>query len=94
MKDDPINNIIKSKLPGYRVVEQQQRPAHLDAEAVTEVDALRAKFNAPANSVGSNSSDELITVEPENAPAGQDRSSSRKAVLVSKKDKRIVGMQG
>lgn len=107
MATDPIKQIIQSKLPGYRLVEQQQaRPEHDAAEAVTDANALRAKFGAsdagldkataPAAKKASAKGDDvqMVQVEPENTPAGGDPIGGRKTVIVSKKDKRIIGMQG
>jgi hypothetical protein len=96
MTDDQIKQIIKSKLPGYRVVQRQQQAPHLDAEAVTEAGALRAKFGADdsVTPMKKESNDEIVTVEPEQLSPSQDRGGAQKVVVISKKDKKIIGMQG
>ena len=110
MATDPIKQLIQSKLPGYRLVEQQlARPEHDAAESGTDVNALRAKFGAadsglakatatakPQGGGAARGGDDaqIVQVEPEKTPAGADPASARKAVVVSKQGKRIIGMQG
>jgi hypothetical protein len=96
MASKQAKQIVKSKLPGYRVVEQEQPPVHAAPDAVTDYAALRSKFGATP-SVGpakKDADDEIVTIEPEVQPEGQDRAAARKVVVVSKKDKGIIGMQG
>ena len=102
-----LEAIIERDLPGHELVSEDVDPAdHVPAsapdEAGVDIAALRRKFlgdAAPPSGTDAapgavNEHDQIVAVRPKNAGDPYDHSARPKTVVVSGRDRRIIGQQG
>lgn len=102
-----LEAIIERDLPGHELVSEDVNPAdHVPASAPDEagagIAALRQKFlgdAAPPSGADAapgpvNEHDQIVAVRPKNAGNPYDHSARPKTVVVSGRDRRIIGQQG
>jgi hypothetical protein len=107
LSDRDLQEIIEREMPGYKVVQRRDRAAAdsgLQAEADEigpEIEELRKKYlgedavdAADAREDQDDDEAEMVVVQPKEATDPFDPSSQPKTVVVSGKDRRIIGSQG
>jgi hypothetical protein len=108
LSDEELNEIVERDLPGHRVVRRKGEdagadadPARLDVDEVSpDLAELREKYlgdaspDAVPEDLGENTDDEIVIVESTDPADPLDHGSRPKAVVVSGKDRKIIGYQG
>ena|SRR5437764_13071611 len=103
---EELQKIVERDLPGHEIVERPEEakgyPAAPEADEVAPaIGALREKFglaeeadSAPGEDAADHPADEIVTVRPKEGAAEAAAGPGLKAVVISGRERRVVGSQG